>query len=284
MTIGGACARALLKQVSASGKADVLEVARVLKLKVKEEQLRGCDGVLVRPLGLNRGIIAVRRDMRSPGRKRFTIAHEIGHFVLHGYDDHGSICKEKDIEGWAKAGSDKEKQADDFAAELLIPTAAVAPHLTSTTPSLGVVEKIADDCGASLSASAWRYCDLTSEQCAIIWSENQEIVWSKSSPEFPFFLKKGRRVAPESFAYNCFKGESVPSYPELVTAEAWIDSLNLIPQSRIYEQSRALPSYGSVLTLIWIKERIERRSDYDEDEGEPLDPSEFTVYRKRWPR
>ena len=73
----------------------------------------------------------------------------------------------------------------------------------------------------------------------------------------------------------------MPTHPELVPAEAWIDSWNLIQGSRIYEESRALPSYGSVLTLIWIKDRIERKSDYDEDE---VDPNEFTVNRKRWPR
>jgi hypothetical protein len=270
----------LLKQVSASGRADVLDVAHLLKLKVREEQLRGCDGVLIRPIGLHRGIIAVRKDIRSLGRKRFTIAHEIAHFVLHGY---GSICKEKDIEGWAKGGNDKERQADDFAAELLIPATAVTPYLHSSSPSLKVVESIATDCGASLSASAWRYCDLTSEPCAIVWSENEEIVWSKASSEFPFFIKKGRRIEPESYAYNCFKGEAVPTHPELVPAEAWIDSWNLMQGSKIYEESRVLLSYGSVLTLIWINDRIERKSDYDEDDGEPLDSNEFTVNRKRWP-
>ncbi len=224
----------------------MLDVARALRFKVKEEHLRGCDGVLVRPQGMNRGIIAVRRDIWSPGRKRVTIAHEIGHFVLHGHDDHGSICKGKDIEGWAKGGNDKERQADDFAAELLIPTTVVAPHLISHTPSLGVVESIANDCGASLSASAWRYCDLTTEQCSVVWSEKEQIVWSKASSEFPFFIKKGQQIEQASYAYNCFKGEVVPSHPELVSAEAWIDSWNLIQGSRIYEESRALPSYGSV--------------------------------------
>jgi Zn-dependent peptidase ImmA (M78 family) len=267
-----------------SGRPDVLDVARKLRLKVKEERLRGCDGVLLRPQGVARGIIAVRGDIRSPGRKRFTIAHEIGHFVLHGYDDHSSICKEEDIEGWAKHGDGKERQADDFAAELLIPATAVALHLVSNSPSLSVIESIANDCGASLSASAWRYCDLTSEQCAVVWSENEEVAWSKASSEFPFFIKKGKRIEQASYAYTCFKGEPVPTRPELVPAEAWIDSWNLIEGSQIYEESRALPAYGSVLTLIWIKDRVERKSDYDEDEGEPLDPSEFTVYRKRWPR
>ena len=262
----------------------MLDVAHLLKLKVREEQLRGCDGVLIRPIGLHRGIIAVRKDMRSPGRKRFTIAHEIAHFVLHGYDGHGSICKDKDIEGWARGGNDKERQADDFAAELLMPVAAVAPYFASTTPSLGVVEAIANDCNASLSAAAWRYCDLTTHQCAVVWSEQGKVAWSKASTEFPFFIAKGRLLEQGSYAWDCSRGRRVHSRPEPVAANTWIDSLNLLEGARIYEESRSLSSYASVLTLLWIKERIEKKTEYDEDEGEPLDPNDFTLKRKRWPR
>jgi hypothetical protein len=40
-----------------------------------------------------------------------------------------------------------------------------------------------------------------------------------------------------------------------------------------------------VLTLLWIKERIEVYSDYDEEPGlTELDPEEFGIKRQRWPR
>jgi hypothetical protein len=117
-----------------------------------------------------------------------------------------------------------------------------------------------------------------------VWSENGQISWSKRSSEFPFFIQKGKFVEKGSYASNWFKAENVPSQAESVPADAWIDSSNLIEGSRIYEESRALPSYGSVLTLLRIKERIQKKSEYDEVEGDPLDPNEFTVYRKRWPR
>ena len=266
------------------GIPKVLEVARSLRLKVKEESLEGCDGVLVRPKGISRGIIAVRRDIRSAGRKRFTIAHEIGHFILTKHDEEGAICKPRDIEGWDRGAKESERQADDFAAELLIPAAVVASRLSTAGPSLKRIEMLANECETSLSAAAWRYCDLTTEPCAVVWSENGQISWSKRSSEFPFFIEKGKFVEQGSYASNCFKGENVPSQAESVPADAWIDSSNLIEGSRIYEESRALPSYGSVLTLLRIKERIQKKSEYDEVEGDPLDPNEFTVYRKRWPR
>jgi hypothetical protein len=284
ITIGAACARSLLKRLGVNGIPNVLEVAQSLRIKVKEVNLEGCDGVLIRPKGVPRGIIAVRQDIRSTGRKRFTVAHEIGHFVLPRHDEDGAICKSKDIEGWDKNTNERERQADDFAAELLIPATFAAAKSFSTLPSLKIIESIADECGASLSASAWRYCDLTTEPCAVVWSEKGQVAWSKPSAEFPFFIKKGKAVEHQSYAFNCFSGESVPTHPESVPADVWIESSNLVDGSRIYEESRAFPSYGAVLTLIWIKDRIEKHSDYDEDEGDSLDPNDFTVYRKRWPR
>jgi hypothetical protein len=281
---GSTHARLLLERLQVRGITDVLQIASELRLKVKEEELEGCEGLLVRPKGIPRGIIAVKKSIRSEGRKRFTIAHEIGHFVLPGHDGEGSICGQDDIEGWSDRSNSKEREADDFAAELLIPAAVVTARLAQTTPSLAVVEAVAADCAASLSASAWKYCDLTSEQCAIVWSEQGKVSWSRASPEFPFFIKKGKSIERDSFAYNCFKGEKVPSVPEPVAADVWIDSYNLREGSTIHEESRSLPAYNSVLTLLWIKGNIQKKSDYQDEDDPSLDPMEFTVYRKKWPR
>jgi hypothetical protein len=273
-----------LERLQIRAVPDVLKIARELRLKVKEEDLEGCEGLLVRPKGVPRGIIAVKRSIRSDNRKRFTIAHEIGHFVLPGHDEAGSICGQKDIEGWNDRSNAKERDADDFAAELLIPTLVVKAHLARRTPSLSAIESVANECTASLSASAWKYCDLTSEQCAIVWSEQGMVSWSRRSPEFPFFLRKGQTIEQASYASNCFKGERVPSAPEPVPADAWIDSFNLKAGSIIHEESRFLPSYDSVLTLLWIKENIQKESDYQEEEDPSMDPNEFTLDRKEWPK
>jgi hypothetical protein len=274
----------LLERLQITGSPDLYQVASALRLKLKEEDLEGCDGVLIRPRGVPRGIVAVKKGVRSEGRKRFTIAHEIGHYVLPGHDDGGSICGASDIEGWKDKSNTKEREADDFAAELLIPTVVVKAHLARRTPSLSAIEAVANECTASLSASAWKYCDLTSEQCAIVWSEQGKIAWARRSPEFPFFIGTGRLIERASFAFNCFKGEKTPRSPEPVPADAWIDSANLKDGSVVYEESRSLPFYDSVLTLLWIKDDIQKRSDYQDDEDSSLDPNEFTVHRKNWPK
>jgi hypothetical protein len=66
------------------------------------------------PLGDGRAIVL--NGGGDSGRRRFTIAHEIGHFVLHperGRPERGGVVNE--------AGRMEEREADAFAAELLMP-------------------------------------------------------------------------------------------------------------------------------------------------------------------
>lgn len=281
LNIGAAYAKALLNSLQFVGVPDVFEVARKLKLKVKEETLESCDGVLVRPKGIARGIVAINRNIRSEGRKHFTIAHEIGHFVMPGHE--GAICSKGDIEGW-DSRTERERQADEFAAELLIPSSVFKEKVAAAQPSLGFIDVIASDCAVSLSASGRRYCDLTSERCAIVWSSEGRVVWAKPSSEFRFGIQKGKLIEKDTYAHDCFQGQGAPARLEPVPARSWLRSENLREGASIWEESRSLPNYDSVLTMLWIKERIEKFSDYDEGEDPPLNPEEFTVWRKRWPR
>jgi len=84
-------------------------------------------------------------------------------------------------------------------------------------------------------------------------------------------------VPQGSYALDCFNFAEVPDHPEPVSAGIWIESWNVHEDSSIWEHSKGLPSYRSVLTLLWIKERIEKLTDYDEDELlEELHPLQTT--------
>ena len=63
---------------------------------------------------------------RSPGRRRFTIAHELGHWRLHcdGADPHTRFCRSDEVgagEAEAAAAQEIEREANRFAAALLMP-------------------------------------------------------------------------------------------------------------------------------------------------------------------
>ena len=66
-------------------------------------------------------------------------------------------------------------------------------------------------------------------------------------------------------------------------AKAWLYDSNLKDDAKILEQSIYLPFYASAISLLYLREQVERRSDFDEEDESELDPNEFTVYREKWP-
>jgi Zn-dependent peptidase ImmA (M78 family) len=98
------------------------KIARSLGLEVRYEPLQGdLYGALVRSdqenyIGVN--------SLNHPNRRRFTIAHELGHFRLHKgirvHIDKGLRVNWRDEES-SQAVSDEEMEANRFAAELLMP-------------------------------------------------------------------------------------------------------------------------------------------------------------------
>jgi Zn-dependent peptidase ImmA (M78 family) len=86
------------------------------------------SGFLLRDNGIGQAIIGVN-NTHHEHRRRFTIAHELGHLLLHtGRDIYVNGCAESGLkvslrDENSSAGTDvEEKEANLFAAELLMPT------------------------------------------------------------------------------------------------------------------------------------------------------------------
>jgi hypothetical protein len=264
--LGPIYARALLAELKPKPGA-VREIAAALHLDLREAEAVGFEGALIRAKDVPLGAIVIRNSIREAGRKNFTIAHEIGHFVLPGHEHASVACTASEIGDWAEGSTKRqfEREANEFAAELLMPVELVEAIATSAAPSLDVIDKIAREFGASLSAAAWRYCDLAAEKCAVIWSTDGAIQWAKRSAGFPFFLRKGWPVEEGTFAAACFAGEKVPGQPRAVPAHLWTSSVTADSTIRISEQSKALPAYRSVISLLWIEDNQSAARDDDQE-------------------
>jgi hypothetical protein len=260
LRMGPAYASRLLAETNGSqGTAtDLGRIALALNLEVREVDAGGFDGALVRAKSVPIGAIIVRRSILEASRKNFTIAHEIGHFLMPGHEESGGVCASDDIGNWTRPANVLEREADEFAAELLMPEASIRPFIESSPPSLGVMEEIAGKFRSSFSSVAWRYCDLTRERCAVVWSARGQIQWSKHSKYFGYRLRKSGAVRQGSFAFGCTARSRGPSLPKPVSAALWIQSKNLPQGEVIWEQSKALPNYDSVLSLLWIKKPIRK--------------------------
>ena len=57
----------------------------------------------------------------NPERQRFTIAHELGHFILHRDQRQSFNCDKESVYSGADTIRVIEREADDFASNLLMP-------------------------------------------------------------------------------------------------------------------------------------------------------------------
>jgi hypothetical protein len=93
--------------------------------------------------------------------------------------------------------------------EVLMPRSIVHPFLRES-PRLSHIEQIAQACETSLTASAYRLCELSSFRVAMVWSEALRVRWYKPSEEFVRWVRKGS-VRQDSYAFDAFEGRPVPA-------------------------------------------------------------------------
>jgi len=125
----------LLKNANVTEPAVPLDlIAQNLNLKLGyesfDDDLCGC---LVRKNGV--GLIAINQN-HPEGRRRFTLAHEIGHFMLHSSEE-GFIDKESSIflrsNDSVRKAEPMEIEANYFAAELLMPERFIEDDLKNNS-------------------------------------------------------------------------------------------------------------------------------------------------------
>jgi Zn-dependent peptidase ImmA (M78 family) len=105
-------AREIIRElhIEAPEEIDIELIASAKGAFVHEINLRSCDGRLLY-VG-TQGFIAVRGDIKEPYKKRFTVAHELGHFILHSKQDQMRFFWDKSLLYWYEKIYPEEREAN----------------------------------------------------------------------------------------------------------------------------------------------------------------------------
>ena len=114
----------------------------------------------------------------TPERTRFSLAHELGHFFL---DDHRGYLvgggKAHASRTEFKADSAVEREADAFAASLLMPEYLFAPLVNEGDLTLARIELLAAEFGASRVSTAIRSVQVSHFPCAVAGIRDGRVAW-----------------------------------------------------------------------------------------------------------
>lgn len=248
-------------------------IATKLGIVVWERELPiSCDGCLMR-VGNTWGIL-VNARIRSETRRNFTIAHEIGHYLLERDTDKMSqlhqkfntVITEQNITNKERqAYLQSEQRANKFAVELLMPTPIFSVDSASHAQvGLPAIAKLAAQYGTSLTSTAIHYTRLSKLICAIVFSEAGVIRYFAYSKGFQknknCYLVNGKTLHPKALASR-FANISYPNeFKDEVPLNYWCrpdqrknkENSEKTIDYKIIEHSRRITSTKQIMSFLHL--------------------------------
>ncbi len=209
--------------------------------------LSGCEADI---LGYqDRAIISIDRN-RGSARKRFSIAHELGHW--HYHRGKKLQCRVEDYQ--PKHKQQAERKANGYAASLLMPRYLVTPRARDHKKlTFKTIEQFATDFRTSLSATAIRLVEADIWPCMLICHTQQGRKWFTQAPMFHkrWFPKK--EIDAASYTFDTVFGSSEgEKFPRLTGADTWFDRAEA-RQFELYEQAKRTTE-NETLVILTIKD------------------------------
>lgn len=167
----------LIRTLNLTPPIDLYKICEYLNIKIKYKPLKEADGYFILKNGSK--IIVLKDTYKNTIKERFTIAHELAHYLLPGHDCK-MLSKFKNTDYIAKSKyNEKEKEANAFAAQLLMPDIFIKETLERIMPI--EVQKLLDLSyvyNVSLTSLLCKYIDVSYESMALIYYKNDIIKWN----------------------------------------------------------------------------------------------------------
>jgi len=224
-------------------------------MEVREWTSDAFEGALVTDEDKQRGTILVREG-RPERRRRFTIAHELGHFLIPTHDGQHS-CTLADMSEKRRDTDHRrrEAEANRFAAGLLMPK----PWFERDLQRLGDadvahVQALSDTYRTSLEATINRYVDLTDDTCAFVFLRNGIIRYVRPTRDFPrLAVERGDSLPLGSVSARPSSGPlRTPSSWDEIDGAIWLASEKGTRPRRLLEQTMHQQD-GFQVTLLFIE-------------------------------
>ncbi|MEW5926992.1 MAG: ImmA/IrrE family metallo-endopeptidase [Gemmatimonadota bacterium] len=204
------------------------------------------------------------KEGQNPGQRRFTIAHELGHFAIPHHSTPGvRECLEDDLVGVRVSGP-VEREANEFAAELLMPRAPFARDIAHRPACFRSVKELAAPAkyDVSVTACALRWINLCPDPCALVCVEGGRIKWKWGAAGFKYALpQNGSTVPAESIAAAVLRGEAPCDEAETIPCWSWIHPRRNTKE--VLESTFYIPALDQVLSLIAV---VEEDRETEEDD------------------
>lgn len=217
------------------------------------------DGRIV--YGKNISAVFINSDVNYEPRKRFAMAHELGHLIMHkGSKIHDDIVDAQWFtsthENLKKGG--QEYEANQFAAEYLMPADIFISFTNNKVFSPQLIFDLASRFLTSLSSVAYKYLESNLHPVALINIQDGKVRFWKKSEDFNVYLKGLTKLPPpdDSVAMEYINADYRPIYSQNDMAQSIEKSTYFIlkegeEDTEFFEFCIVNRPYRNILTIIW---------------------------------
>jgi Zn-dependent peptidase ImmA (M78 family) len=225
-----------------------------------EEELTNCDGKII--FGKSKSVIKVNSNIQFAERKRFVIAHEIGHLIMHRNmqlpdDIFSNFNVIAGMEKTLKNGR-QELEANEFASELLMPEKLFLKEAKREKFSPIVIKQLAERFKTSLTATVFRYLQLALHPICLVFIENGKVRYWKKSDELKVWMGDYTRLSPPSDSvaaeYIQKNYDFVYKFEEkaqTISKSTWFNLGKYDEDTDFYEYCIPTKKYKTILSIIW---------------------------------
>jgi Zn-dependent peptidase ImmA (M78 family) len=225
---------------------DLEVIAYACEALVRYEPLTGCEAYLIG--NHDRAIIAVN-EASPMQRQRFSIGHEIGHWMR----DRGTVsfsCDQRKMSPrWRQ--DNPERLANLYAADLLMPESMFRPRAQRREITLATVRALAHEFRTSLSATAIRLVEMGSFPAMAIYTTTEGRQWAASGRDLPDALKLRDQMGMNTVASEILGESGEREGARSVYADNWFLN-DEADRFSVHEES--VRAGGGVLSLLWWKD------------------------------
>ena len=251
--------------------------------RVVGADLPGFDGALYRaPAGKVGWGIFYNNRIASRGRVNFTLAHELGHFLLHrlAHPD-GIQCGEQDIVRWDSDYAQLEQQANTFAANLLMPLDDFRRRIDAKAKvNLEMISQCADRYRVSLISAVLRWLGYTDRRAVLVVSRSGYILWSRASTAA---LRSGAFFRTSDAPIEVPPTSIAGMQDQLADGKTGVEhGPGVWFREPVREMTIFAEQYDFAVSLLLLEDQTRFFGQAVEDEPDMLDSMSATPSERRW--
>jgi len=219
-----------------------------------EKPLKNSEGRIV--FGDTKAIITVNSDIAYAGKKRFVMAHELGHFEMHRHLVPVHNDTDASLEFFQKGY--QEAEANEFASELLMPEYLFKRECKGKKFHPDLLRALAERFETSLTSVAYKYFEYGDHPICLFYTHDNRVKYWKRPDNYRHFINDRTKLPPPegSVAAEFFDNQKI--YPkehskQQIWKSTWFELKHWEDDNdfRFYEYCIITPKYNTVLSIIW---------------------------------